>query len=107
MVTSTLTYLNSGMGLLKFGGTLVCVGIPEGKLAAISTAFPQVLIAKEQSIVGIAVGDRKDAIETLDFAARGLVKTHYKTCKMDELTGVFEKMAKAELSGRIVLDLSA
>lgn len=99
--------LDSGMGLLKFGGTLVCVGIPEGDLTAISTAFPQVLIAKAQKIVGVAVGDRRDAIETLDFAARGLVKTHFKTCKMDELTGVFEKMERAELSGRIVLDLNA
>jgi alcohol dehydrogenase, propanol-preferring len=28
----------SGMGLLKFGGTLVCVGLPEGELKAIATA---------------------------------------------------------------------
>jgi hypothetical protein len=29
-------------------------------------------------------------IETLDLAARGLVKTHFKTEKMDKLTDVFE-----------------
>lgn len=98
---------NSAMGLLKFGGTLVCVGIPEGDFTAISTAYPQILVAKAQKIVGVAVGDRKEAIETLDFAARGIVKTHFTTCKMDELTGVFEKMEKAQLSGRVVLDLAA
>jgi propanol-preferring alcohol dehydrogenase len=95
------------MGLLKFGGTLVCVGIPEGDMQAIAAAFPQVLIAKAQKIVGVAVGDRREAIETLDFAARGIVKTHFRTAKMEELTGVFEQMEKGELVGRVVLDLSA
>jgi propanol-preferring alcohol dehydrogenase len=95
------------MGLLRFGGTLVCVGIPEGDLKAIAGAFPQILIAKAQKIVGVAVGDRRDAIETLEFAERGIVKTHFTTCKMDELTGVFEKMEKGELAGRVVLDLAA
>lgn len=95
------------MGLLRFGGTLVCIGIPEGDPVAIAGAFPQFLIAKAQRIVGVAVGDRRDAIETLGFAARGIVKTHFKTCKMDELTGVFESMEKGELVGRVVLDLAA
>jgi propanol-preferring alcohol dehydrogenase len=99
--------IDSAMGLLRFGGTLVCVGIPEGELTAIATAFPGILIAKAQKIVGVAVGDRRDAIETLEFAERGIVKTHFKSCKMDELTGVFEKMEKGELIGRMVLDLTA
>ncbi|WPH04116.1 Hypothetical protein R9X50_00700100 [Acrodontium crateriforme] len=95
----------SGMTLLKFGGTLVCVGLPEGELKPIATAYPQFMIAKAQRIVGVAVGDRREAIETLRFAERGLVKTHFRTAKMDELTGVFEQMDKGELLGRVVLDL--
>lgn len=93
------------MGLLKFGGTLVCVGLPEGELKPIATAFPQFLVAKAQRIVGVAVGDRREAIETLQFAERGLVKTHFRTAKMEELTSVFEQMDKGELLGRVVLDL--
>ncbi|KAK6422473.1 hypothetical protein LTR95_016668 [Oleoguttula sp. CCFEE 5521] len=96
----------SGMGLLKFGGTLVCVGLPEGDLKPIATAYPQFLVAKAQKIVGVAVGDRREAIETLDLAARGLVKTHFETIKLDQLTETFEKMHRAELKGRVVLDLS-
>lgn len=95
------------MGLLRFGGTLVCVGLPEGELKPIATAFPQMLVAKAQKIVGIAVGSRKEAIETLDFASRGLIKTHFRTCKMDEVTTIFEQMEKGELQGRVVLDLNA
>ncbi|KAI5370094.1 Putative GroES-like superfamily, alcohol dehydrogenase-like, NAD(P)-binding domain superfamily [Septoria linicola] len=96
----------SSMGMLKFGGTTVCVGLPEGELKAIATAFPQFLVAKAQSIVGVAVGDRKEAIETLQFAERGLVKTHFTTAKPEDLTSIFEKMDKGEINGRVVLDLS-
>lgn len=95
----------SAMGLLKFGGTCVCVGLPEGELKAIATAYPQFLVAKAQRIVGVAVGNRKEAIETLELASRGLVKTHFETIKMDKLTETFEKMDKGELKGRVVLDL--
>ena len=94
------------MGLLKFGGTCVCVGLPEGELKPIATAYPQFLVAKAQKIVGVAVGDRKEAIETLEFAERGIVKTHFRVAKMEELTGVFEQMDRGELQGRVVLDLS-
>lgn len=93
------------MDLLRFGGTLICVGLPEGDLKAISTAYPQVLIAKAQKIVGVAVGNRKEAIETLDLAARGVIKTHFRTEKMDKLTEIFEQMHNGELNGRVVLDL--
>ncbi|KAH9826949.1 Alcohol dehydrogenase GroES-like domain [Teratosphaeria destructans] len=97
----------SSMSLLKFGGTMVCVGLPEGEMKAIATAYPQFLVAKAQKIVGVAVGNRKEAIETLQFAERGLVKTHFRTAKMEELTGVFEQMHKGELKGRVVVDLQA
>ncbi|EME88239.1 uncharacterized protein MYCFIDRAFT_184987 [Pseudocercospora fijiensis CIRAD86] len=95
----------SAMGMLKFGGTCVCVGLPEGELKPIATAFPQFLVARAQKIIGVAVGDRRDAIEALEFAERGLVKTHFRTAKMEELTAIFEEMDKGELKGRVVLDL--
>lgn len=95
------------MTFLRFGGRCVCIGLPEGELKPIATAFPQVMIAKEQSVVGVAVGNRRDAVETLDYAARGIVKTHYRTEKMENLTKVFEDMDKGLLQGRVVLDLQA
>lgn len=57
--------------------------------------------------MGVAVGDRREAIETLDLAARGIIKTHFRTEKMENLTEVFEQMHKGELTGRVVLDLQA
>jgi propanol-preferring alcohol dehydrogenase len=95
------------MDMLRFGGTLVCAGIPEGDPLPIAKAFPQLLIGKALKIVGVAVGDRKDAIEVLDLAARGVIKTHFRTEKMENLTEVFEQMHKGEVAGRVVLDLQS
>lgn len=95
----------SAMSLLRYGGTLVVVGLPEGEMKPIATAFPSVMVAKALSIVGVAVGDRQDAVETLAMAERGVVRTHFRTAKMDELTGVFEEMHAQKLKGRVVLDL--
>ncbi|KAJ9665594.1 hypothetical protein H2201_004286 [Coniosporium apollinis] len=93
------------MDMLRFGGRCVCVGIPEGDPIPIKGALPQFMVARALSIIGVAVGDRKEAIETLDFAARGIVKTHYRTEKMDKLTDVFQEMFEGKLKGRVVLDL--
>jgi alcohol dehydrogenase, propanol-preferring len=59
-----------GLSFLKFRGCLVCVGVPEGPSVPIATAFPSTMLASELKIVGSAVGNRKDAIETLRLAAR-------------------------------------
>jgi propanol-preferring alcohol dehydrogenase len=82
------------------------VGIPEGDVVPMKSASPGLMVGKALQVVGSAVGNRKEAIETMDFAARGIVKTHYRVEKMDKLTSVFEEMHKGELKGRVVLDLS-
>jgi len=92
---------------LRFGGTLVCVGLPEGDMVPIATAFPSMIVAMELNIVGSAVGNRKEAIETLELAARGIVKTHFTVDKLSNLTQIFEKMEKGQIQGRVVLDLQA
>jgi len=95
-----------GLDMLRFGGRLVCVGIPEGDLLPISSASPSLMIMKSLQIVGSAVGSRNEAIETMDFAARGIIKTHFRVEKMDKLTEVFKEMDEGKLQGRVVLDLS-
>ena len=64
------------------------------------------MITKEMKIIGSAVGNRKEAIEVLDMAVRGVVKTHVTVEPMSKLNDVFEKMHKMELQGRVVIDLS-
>jgi hypothetical protein len=77
----------------------------EGDLVPIAGSAPGPLLQREQRIVGSAVGSRKEAIDTLDLVKRGIIKTRFQTCKMEDVTSVFEKMHKGEIQGRYVLDL--
>ncbi|KAL3471361.1 hypothetical protein BJX99DRAFT_263381 [Aspergillus californicus] len=94
------------LSLLRFNGMLICIGVPEGKPVPIATAFPATLIAQELQIVGSVVGNRADATETMQMAARGLVKTRVAIQPMDSLMDVFQKMNSRTLTGRVVLDLT-
>lgn len=94
------------LSLLRWGGTVVCVGIPEGKVQPIASADPASILVNEKKIVGSAVGNRKDAIETMELAARGAVKTRFTVEPMSKLTEVFERMDKGEIQGRVVIDLT-
>jgi propanol-preferring alcohol dehydrogenase len=76
------------VNFLRFGGTLVCVGVPEGKLEPIASAFPTVVVFKQLTIAGTAVGNRKDAAEVLDFAARGVVKIQARIEPLEKLDEV-------------------
>lgn len=89
------------LSLLQFGGTVVCVGIPEGELAPISTAYPGTLIAGQVHVIGSSVGSQIEAIEVLDMAARGIVKTHYRLEPLEKLNEVFHDMANNILGGRV------
>ncbi|KAF1977986.1 alcohol dehydrogenase 2 [Bimuria novae-zelandiae CBS 107.79] len=106
VLTSNNIAYASSVGLLRHGGTVACVGLPEGDPVPIGASAAE-LIGRSIKIVGVAVGTRKEAIETLDFAARGVVKTHYRVEKLDKLTEVFQEMGDQRMKGRVVIDLSA
>ena len=108
MVVCTASNAAYGQGLdfLKFNGTMVAVGIPEGDVQPIANADPAKFVVQQLSVVGSAVGNRKEAIETMEMAARGIVKTHFKVEKMEALNDVFKAMDEGKLQGRVVLDLS-
>ncbi|KAK0721781.1 alcohol dehydrogenase [Lasiosphaeria miniovina] len=104
--TGSNTAYGQSMSFLGFDGSVVCVGLPEGDSVPITGAIPGAMVAQELRIVGSAVGNRKEAIETLDMAARGVVRTHFTLEPMSKLTDVFERMERMEVQGRIVIDLS-
>ncbi|KAL1606625.1 hypothetical protein SLS60_004031 [Paraconiothyrium brasiliense] len=105
VLTSNNKAYASSVNLLRHGGTVVCIGVPEGDPLPLQTT-PAQLIMSAITIVGVAVGTRKDAIDTLDFAARGVVKTHYRVETLDKLTDVFKEMDEQKMQGRVVIDLS-
>ncbi|KAK3369909.1 alcohol dehydrogenase [Podospora didyma] len=103
--TNSNAAYGQALSFLTFGGSVVCVGLPEGDPTPIGGAIPNVMVAQELRIVGSAVGNRRDAIETLDMAARGIVRTQCTMEPMSGLTGVFERMEEMKLQGRVVIDM--
>lgn len=106
MCTASNAAYGQALKFLRFGGTLVCVGVPEGEPQPIGGADPATMLAQELRIVGSAVGNRKDARETMAMAARGVVKTHFTVEPMSKLTDTFHAMDAMKLKGRVVIDLS-
>ncbi|KAJ5938203.1 hypothetical protein N7454_004545 [Penicillium verhagenii] len=92
--------------MLRFNGTVVCVGIPEQEPQAIANAYPGIFVNTLATVTGSAVGNRVEAVETLAFAARGVLKVHHRVEKMEALTEVFKEMKEGKVQGRVVLDLS-
>lgn len=103
--TSSNEAYAAGLDLLKFNGTLVCVGIPNGVPVPIASAFPISVVFKQLHIVGSAVGNRKEAAEVLALASRGLVKTHITVLGKENLGKIFEEMGAGRVKGRYVLDM--
>jgi propanol-preferring alcohol dehydrogenase len=84
-------------------GTVICIGLPAGAYLR-APVFESVV--KMITIKGSYVGNRKDSAEAIDFFARGLIKSPFKTVGLSELPSVYEKMKKGEIAGRYVLDTS-
>ncbi|KAI1426764.1 alcohol dehydrogenase-like protein [Xylaria sp. FL1777] len=95
------------ISMLRFGGTLVCVGMPEGEQVPIANVCPSSLVQHHHNVVSSAVGNRREAIETLEMATRGIVKFPVRTVGMSELQSVFEDLSRGNITGRVVLDLTS
>ena len=89
--TSSHKAYAQALDLLRFDGTLVCIGVPEGAPQPMAKSFAGKLLSKQANACAVLVGTRKDAIECLDFAARGIVRAHIKTEKMEKLTEVSDE----------------
>ncbi|KIY44006.1 GroES-like protein [Fistulina hepatica ATCC 64428] len=80
---------------LRNGGTLMAVGLP-GSAHLEASIFWTVF--KSISILGSYVGNRQDAFEAIDIAARG--------GKLSDLADVYHRMEQGKIAGRIVLDIT-
>ncbi|KAE9398605.1 NAD(P)-binding protein [Gymnopus androsaceus JB14] len=88
---------------LRSGSTLMCNGLP-GKAELSASIFWTVF--KSISIIGSYVGNRQDAAEAVDIAAKGLVKVHFVTKPLSDLENVYVGMQTGKIAGRVVLDMS-
>lgn len=92
------------MEYIRPHGTVVAVGLPPATEIKTSVFWT---VIHSKRLVGSYVGNRQDAIEALDIAAGGHVKTLYKILPLSKLPEVYEQMHSGQLTGRVVLDLNA
>ncbi|KAH6988319.1 chaperonin 10-like protein [Ilyonectria sp. MPI-CAGE-AT-0026] len=97
---------DEALSLLRYAGTLVCVGIPEIDPHPMPDTAPYKLIMNQWTIRGAVTGNRIMAVDCLLPAATGQVNPALKIVPMDQLTETFEAFKKGTINGRVVLDLS-
>jgi len=90
----------AAMQMTRRRGTMVAVGLPPGTFP--TPIFEMVL--KRVTVRGSIVGTRQDLVETLDIAARGLIKASVETDKLENINAIFDKLRGSKVEGRIVLD---
>lgn len=130
MCSSSNRAYAQAVSFLGFKGTLACLGVPEGKPVPIEGAVVGDLIAKELTIFGESMvprplvshknhgllltgvvlsanksGNRLEAKECLEIAARGLVRTHYQLRPMDSLTDVSDVVNRRGLACDLFLQI--
>jgi propanol-preferring alcohol dehydrogenase len=103
--TGVSTAFSRGLEILKFNGTLVVVGVQEGEELPISSASPNTFLFTQRSIVGSSVGNRKDAFDIMELAARGIVKPQFDLKPMEKLQETFQAMAAGKLLGKVVIEI--
>jgi alcohol dehydrogenase, propanol-preferring len=62
------------------------------------------VVLKRLTIRGSIVGTRKDLQESLEFAAEGKVKASIEAKPLDAINGVFDRLKRGAVNGRVVLD---
>ena len=90
------------IGMVGRGGTVALNGLPPGDFPL--DIFGMVL--NGITVRGSIVGTRLDLQESIDFAAQGKVKATIHTAPLEDINGIFEKMHKGQIEGRIVLDMA-
>lgn len=105
--TASNSAYTQALEMLAPRGTLVCIGVPEGESKAISNAFPSKLVFAEYRIVGVAVGNQREASEVMELAAKGEVKPSFRVEQIEKLTEVFQEMKEGKIMGRVVIDLQS
>ncbi|KAJ4485344.1 mannitol-1-phosphate dehydrogenase MPDH1 [Lentinula aciculospora] len=102
VTASTSKGYEQAIEYLRPGGFLMCNGLPG---AATLTASIFFTVFKSITICGSYVGNRQDAVEAIDIAARGLVKVHFVNRPLDDLKDVYDGLMNHTIAGRVIVDM--
>ncbi|KIP06462.1 hypothetical protein PHLGIDRAFT_128263 [Phlebiopsis gigantea 11061_1 CR5-6] len=102
ITAATSTAYEQAVDYLRPGGTIMVVGLPARASLNADIFFT---VTKSISILGSYVGNRQDAREALDIAARGKVKCTFQLKPLSALEETYHALEAGTVAGRIVLDM--
>ncbi|MGJ7903967.1 NAD(P)-dependent alcohol dehydrogenase [Lysobacter sp. 1R34A] len=94
---------NAYLGLLKFDGTMVLLGIPETP----STVAAGALIMQRRKLGGSLIGGIRETQEMLDFCAEHGVASDIELIDIARINEAYERMIKGDVHYRFVIDIAS
>ena len=93
---------NAYLGLLKFDGTMVLLGIPEPTPVAAGA-----LIMQRRKLAGSLIGGIRETQQMLDFCAQHGIAADIELIDIDRINEAYERMLKADVRYRFVIDMAS
>jgi alcohol dehydrogenase (NADP+) len=94
--------VNQYVGLLRKGGTMTLVGVPDKPFMV--PAFS--LIAGRRSVAGSLIGGIRETQEMLDFCAAHDIVSDIEIIPIAKINDAYERMLKGDVKYRFVIDLA-
>jgi uncharacterized zinc-type alcohol dehydrogenase-like protein len=93
---------NIYISMLKFRGTLVCVGIPTANI----TAAPLGVIFYGRSIAGSLIGGLPETQEMLDYCAENNITADTELININDINECYERLIRGDVKYRFVIDMN-
>ena len=87
---------------VKRCGRIIAVGMPKGN---ISIPIAR-LVTQGIELIGSTLGTRQELSEALQFAKAHRIECKVQKRKLIDINDIFDQMAKYQIQGRVVIDLS-
>jgi len=94
---------NSYVGMLRTGGTIVCVGLPPEpiQVPAMNIVFTR------KSIAGSLIGGLPETQEMLDYCAAHEIAADVEVIPMQQINDAYARMLKSDVKYRFVIDMAS
>jgi uncharacterized zinc-type alcohol dehydrogenase-like protein len=94
---------NAYLGLLKFDGSMVVVGVPEEAVPV--HAFS--IVAGRKSLSGSMIGSIKETQEMLDFCGKHNIVSEIEKIDIKDINAAYERVLKSDVRYRFVIDIAS
>jgi uncharacterized zinc-type alcohol dehydrogenase-like protein len=93
---------NAYLGLLKFNGTMVLLGIPDPQPVAAGA-----LVMQRRKLAGSLIGGIRETQEMLDFCAEHGIASDIELIGIEQINEAYERMVRNDVRYRFVIDTAS